>query len=133
VADNSGWVAVGTDHDTAAFAVTTIRGWWQQVGCHRYPHSRRLLISADGGGSNSYRSRTWKVELEKLTAQTGLEITVCHLPPGTSKWNKIEKAVRAYLDELAGTTVDQPRGRGQDDRCDHDPARADGPRRTRPG
>jgi len=97
VADNSGWVSVGTDHDTAAFAVATIRRWWAQVSCHRYPHSRRLLISADGGGSNSYRNRAWRVELGRLAAEAGLEITVCHLPPGTSKWSKIEHRLFAHI------------------------------------
>ena len=97
LADNSGWVGVGVDHDTAAFAVATIRGWWQRVGRDRYPHSRRLLISADGGGSNSSRSRTWKAELAGLAAETGLEITVCHLPPGTSKWNNIEHRLFCHI------------------------------------
>ena len=97
VGDNSGWVSVGVDHDTAAFAVATIRNWWQHVGRHRYPNSGRLLISADGGGSNSSRSRTWKAELAKLAAETGLEITVCHLPPGTSKWNKIEHRLFSHI------------------------------------
>jgi hypothetical protein len=87
---NTGWVSVGTDHDTSAFAVATLRTWWQATGAHRYPDARRLLICADGGGSNGYRIRAWKIELAKLAAETGLQITVCHLPPGTSKWNKIE-------------------------------------------
>jgi hypothetical protein len=87
---NTGWVSVGTDHDTAAFAVETIRRWWQATGSASYPHASRLLITADGGGSNGYRTRLWKTELAALAAQTGLTITVCHLPPGTSKWNKIE-------------------------------------------
>jgi len=97
VADDSGWVAVGVDHDTAAFAVATIGGWRSHVGRDRYPHSRRLLISADGGGSNSSRSRTWKAELATLAAQTGLQITVCHLPPGTSKWNEIEHRLFSHV------------------------------------
>ena len=84
----AGWVSVGTDHDTAAFAVATIRRWWQSVGADSYPTASRLLITADGGGSNGYRTRLWKTELAALAAETGLEITVCHLPPGTSKWNK---------------------------------------------
>jgi Rhodopirellula transposase DDE domain len=83
-------VTVGTDHDTSAFAVQTLRRWWDTVGRHRYPHANQLLICADGGGSNGYRIRAWKIELAKLAADTGLQITVCHLPPGTSKWNKIE-------------------------------------------
>ena len=90
VAANSGWVSVGADHDTSAFAVETLRRWWSTVGAHRYAASDRLLICADGGGSNGYRVRAWKVELARLAAETGLTITVCHLPPGTSKWNKIE-------------------------------------------
>ena len=87
---DSGWVSVGADHDTAAFAVATIRRWWQSVGSARYPRASQLLITADAGGSNGYRTRLWKVELAALAAETGLEITVCHFPPGTSKWNKIE-------------------------------------------
>ena len=90
VAANTGWVSVGTDHDTAAFAAQTIRTWWEQVGQPAYPHATRLLISADGGGSNGSRVRLWKVELAKLAIDTGLRITIGHLPPGTSKWNKIE-------------------------------------------
>ena len=87
---NTGWVSVGTDHDTSAFAVATLRTWWNTIGKARYPDAGQLLICADGGGSNGYRVRAWKIELAKLAAETGLEITVCHLPPGTSKWNKIE-------------------------------------------
>jgi DDE family transposase len=90
VTANTGWVSVGADHDTSAFAVETLRRWWTTVGRHRYPTADRLLICADGGGSNGYRVRAWKVELASLAAETGLTITVCHLPPGTSKWNKIE-------------------------------------------
>ena len=88
--DNTGWVTVGTDHDTSAFAVATLRTWWQTVGHDRYPTADRLLICADGGGSNGSRVRAWKIELAAFAAQTGLHVTVCHLPPGTSKWNKIE-------------------------------------------
>jgi hypothetical protein len=87
---DAGWVSVGDDHDTAAFAVATIRRWWEQVGKVAYPETTRLLVTADAGGSNSYRSRLWKVELGKLAAETGLAITVCHFPPRTSKWNRIE-------------------------------------------
>jgi hypothetical protein len=90
VSANTGWVSVGTDHDTSAFAVQTLRSWWEAIGQHRHPAADRLLICADGGGSNGYRVRAWKIELAKLAAETGLRITVCHLPPGTSKWNKIE-------------------------------------------
>jgi Rhodopirellula transposase DDE domain len=90
IAANAGWVSVGTDHDTAAFAVQTIRTWWQKAGQPAYPAASRLLICADGGGSNGYRTRLWKTELARLAEETGLAITVCHFPPGTSKWNKIE-------------------------------------------
>jgi transposase len=87
---DAGWVSVGVDHDTSAFAVASIRRWWQARGATDYPGAHRLLITADAGGSNSYRYRLWKAELAALAAETGLEITVCHFPPGTSKWNKIE-------------------------------------------
>jgi hypothetical protein len=87
---NAGWVGVGVDHDTAAFAVQTLRRWWEQVGRAAYPRAERLLVTADAGGSNGYRVRAWKTELARLAAETGLQITVCHLPPGTSKWNRIE-------------------------------------------
>jgi hypothetical protein len=94
---NSGWVSVGIDHDTASFAVETLRRWWQGEGQATYAEARRLLICADGGGSNDYRSRLWKVELGRFTRETGLEVTVCHLPPGTSKWNKIEHRMFAHI------------------------------------
>jgi hypothetical protein len=87
---NAGWVGVGVDHDTAAFAVATLRRWWQQVGQRTYPAATRLLVCADAGGSNGYRVRAWKTELARLAAETGLQVSVCHLPPGTSKWNRIE-------------------------------------------
>ena len=87
---NEAWVSVGTDHDTAAFAVESIRRWWATMGAPLYPDATRLLVTADAGGSNGYRLRLWKLELQKLADETGLEIAVCHLPPGTSKWNKIE-------------------------------------------
>jgi Rhodopirellula transposase DDE domain len=90
VAANAGWVNVGTDHDTAAFAVESIRRWWNAAGRAAYPDARRLLITADAGGSNSYRTRAWKSELAALAVETGLAVTVCHFPPGTSKWNTIE-------------------------------------------
>jgi len=93
---DTGWVSVGTDHDTAAFAVATIRRWWQSAAA-AYPHASRLLITADGGGSNGYRTRLWKTELGALAAETGLRITVCHLPPGTSKWNKIEHRLFSHI------------------------------------
>ena len=97
VAGNAGWVNVGTDHDTAAFAVATIRTWWGKAGQATYPDARRLLITADGGGSNGYRTRLWKVELAGLAEETGLAVTVCHLPPGTSKWNKIEHRLFSHI------------------------------------
>ena len=87
---NAGWVSVGTDHDTAAFAVATLRHWWEQAGRVAYPPAERLLITADAGGSNGYRIRAWKTELARFAAETGLAVTVWHFPPGTSKWNKIE-------------------------------------------
>ena len=87
---NLGWVSVGIDHDTAAFAVATIRRWWQKLGQPLYPRARELLITADGGGSNGSRSRLWKVSLQTLADELGVRIQVCHFPPGTSKWNKIE-------------------------------------------
>jgi hypothetical protein len=90
VSANAGWVSVGTDHDTSAFAVQTLRRWWDTIGKDRYPDADRLLICADGGGSNGSRVRAWKIELAKFAAGAGLQLTVCHLPPGTSKWNKIE-------------------------------------------
>jgi hypothetical protein len=90
LAANTGWVNVGVDHDTAAFAVESIRRWWNNVGAAAYPAATRLLITADAGGSNSHRTRAWKTELAELAAQTGLAVTVCHFPPATSKWNKIE-------------------------------------------
>ena len=94
---NTGWVSVGTDHDTAAFAVASIRRWWQSCGARAYPHARRLLITADAGGSNGYRTKAWKTELAALAAEAGLPITVCHLPPGTSKWNKIEHRLFSHI------------------------------------
>ena len=90
LAANAGWVSVGIDHDTAAFAVASIRRWWERAGRPRYPQARRLLITADGGGSNGSRLRLWKWELQRLADATGLAITVCHFPPGTSKWNRVE-------------------------------------------
>lgn len=90
VVRNEAWVSVGTDHDTAAFAVAGIRGWWETMGRDVYPTSKKVFITADGGGSNGSRNRLWKVELQKFADETGLEVTVSHFPPGTSKWNKIE-------------------------------------------
>jgi transposase len=94
---NTGWVNVGVDHDTSVFAVESIRRWWQARGRRDYPQASRLLITADAGGSNGYRYRVWKSELATLAAQTGLAITVCHFPPGTSKWNKIEHRLFAHI------------------------------------
>jgi transposase len=96
---NRGWVNVGIDHDTAAFAVESIRQWWHQEGKQRYPDAKRLLISADGGGSNGSKVRLWKWELQQLADELGLAITVCHLPPGTSKWNKIEHRLFAWISQ----------------------------------
>jgi len=97
IAANAAWVSVGRDHDTAAFAVTTLRRWWHAMGQPLYPNAGRLLICADGGGSNGSRVRLWKVELAAFAAETGLKITVCHLPPGTSKWNKIEHRLFSHI------------------------------------
>ncbi|MGA5499483.1 ISAzo13 family transposase [Streptomyces cinereoruber] len=97
LAANTGWVNVGTDHDTAAFAVESIRRWWHDQGRTDYPQASRLLITADAGGSNGYRTRAWKLHLARLAAETGLVITVCHLPPGTSKWNKIERRLFSHI------------------------------------
>lgn len=94
---NNGWISVGIDHDTAAFAVAAIGRWWQKMGYPAYSKSSDLLITADSGGSNSSRSRLWKVELQKMANRTGLTITVCHFPPGTSKWNKIEHRMFSFI------------------------------------
>jgi DNA-binding phage protein len=99
ITHNLGWVNVGIDHDTATFAVESIRRWWYSMGQPLYPEARQLLIAADGGGSNGYRLRLWKVELQKLADETGLSIAVCHLPPGTSKWNKIEHRLFSYISQ----------------------------------
>ncbi|MBF0470196.1 MAG: ISAzo13 family transposase [Gammaproteobacteria bacterium] len=94
---NIGWVSVGIDHDTAEFAVESIRRWWFKMGVARYPDARELLVTADGGGSNGYRVRLWKVALQKLSDEIGLTIQVCHFPPGTSKWNKIEHRMFSFI------------------------------------
>jgi DDE family transposase len=99
LAANAGWVNVGIDHDTAAFAVESIRRWWTQAGQARYPQAHRLLITADGGGSNGSRVRLWKCALQRLADETGVAITVCHFPPGTSKWNKIEHRLFAFISQ----------------------------------
>jgi hypothetical protein len=97
IGDNTGWVSVGVDHDTASFAVNAIRRWWQDMGRERYPKATSLTITADCGGSNGHRLRLWKLELQKLADELGLAITVCHLPPGTSKWNKIEHRLFSFI------------------------------------
>ncbi len=97
IASDEGWVTVGIDHDTAQFAVNSIRSWWQHLGQERYPDATALTITADCGGSNGNRTRLWKVELQKLADETGFEIEVCHFPPGTSKWNKIEHRLFSYI------------------------------------
>ena len=95
--ENEAWISVGLSHDTGEFAVQTIRTWWKEMGAPRYPHGNSLLITADGGGSNGYRLRLWKVELQALVNELGFPITVCHLPPGTSKWNKIEHRLFSFI------------------------------------
>lgn len=97
VGADAGFVSVGIDHDTASFAVNAVRTWWQRVGRARYPKARRLMLTADGGGSNGYRLRAWKVELARLAAEIGLDITVCHFPPGTSKWNRVEHRLFSFI------------------------------------
>lgn len=94
---NSGFVNVGTDHDTGAFAVASIRGWWRHEGRRLYPRAQQLLITADGGGSNGYRLRLWKIELQKFADETRLSLMVCHFPPGTSKWNKVEHRLFSFI------------------------------------
>ena len=96
---NAGWVSVGVDHDTAEFAVESIRRWWRWMGRSSYPKATRLLITADSGGSNGARVRLWKWELQQLADETGLEIAVCHFPPGTSKWNKIEHRLFSFISQ----------------------------------
>jgi len=97
VAGHQGWVSVGTDHDTAEFAMETIRRWWYQMGSRAYPEAQELLILADGGGSNGSRTRLWKVALQRLADETGMAVSVCHFPPGTSKWNKIEHRMFCHI------------------------------------
>jgi hypothetical protein len=94
---NEGWVSVGIDHDTAQFAVNSIRRWWQEMGQQRFPRARELLITADGGGSNGNRNRLWKVSLQELADELGMKLWVCHFPPGTSKWNKIEHRLFSFI------------------------------------
>ena len=94
---NEGWMSVGDDHDTGAFAVNAIRRWWEEMGAGRYPKARRLMVTADAGGSNGYRNRLWRRALATLAEETGLQITVCHYPPGTSKWNKVEHRLFSFI------------------------------------
>ena len=134
IANNEGWVNVGDNADTAEFAVNSIRRWWDQMGRTRFPNADRLLITADGGGSNGYRLRAWKTHLAALAAETGLRITVCHYPPGTSKWNRIEhrmfsfitinwrgkplQTLRTVIELISATTTNT----GLTIHADHDPA-----------
>ena len=97
IGDNSAWVSVGVDHDTPVFAVNSIGAWWRKMGQERYPEAKELLVTADSGGSNSARSRVWKAELQRLADATGLSISVCHFPPGTSKWNKVEHRLFSHI------------------------------------
>jgi hypothetical protein len=97
VTSNEGWVSVGIDHDTAHFAVASIKQWWQEMGMRRFPRAEELTITADGGGSNSHRNRLWKVALQGLANDLGLKLRVCHFPPGTSKWNKIEHRLFCHI------------------------------------
>ena len=94
---DEGWVSVGDDHDTSTFAVNAVVDWWTTMGRARYPDATRLLVTANSGGSNSSRGRLWKLELARLAEQTGLEITVCHYPPGTSKWNRVEHRLFSFM------------------------------------
>lgn len=97
VTNNQGWVSVGIDHDTAYFAAASIRRWWEEMGIRRFPRAEEVLITADGGGSNSHRSRLWKVALQGLADEIGMRLTVCHFPPGTSKWNKVEHRLFCFI------------------------------------
>jgi hypothetical protein len=97
LAHNQGWVSVGTDHDTAEFAAQTLSNWWERMGEAAYPNASQLLVTADAGGSNAAQSRLWKVALQRLADRTGLSISVCHFPPGTSKWNKIEHRMFCHI------------------------------------
>ncbi len=97
LANDEGWVSVGESADTSEFAVNSIHTWWHHMGSARYPGATRLLITADAGGSNGYRLRAWKLHLAKLAQELGLEVTVCHYPPGTSKWNRIEHRMFSFI------------------------------------
>ena len=97
LASNEGWVSVGIDHDTARFATTSVRRWWQEMGARRFPRATKLMVTADGGGSNGSRNRLWKIALQSLADELGLRLEVCHFPPGTSKWNKIEHRLFSFI------------------------------------
>ena len=97
LAHNEGWVSVGIDHDTARFAVASIGRWWREMGCPAYPRATQLMITADGGGSNGSRNRLWKLALQDLASDLGMSLRVCHFPPGTSKWNKIEHRLFCFI------------------------------------
>ena len=97
ILNNQGWVSVGIDHDTAQFAVNSIRRWWRRMGHRRFPRAKQLLVTADGGGSNSHRSRLWRRSLQELATELDMELHVCHFPPGTSKWNKIEHRLFSFI------------------------------------
>ena len=97
LASNEGWVSVGIDHDTAEFATASIRRWWQEMGAARFPKATKLMVTADGGGSNSSRNRLWKLSLQSLADELGLHLQICHFPPGTSKWNKIEHRLFCFI------------------------------------
>jgi hypothetical protein len=99
VGRNEGWVSVGVDHDTSAFAVASIRSWWRSMGKLAYPDAHELYVVADAGGSNGYRARLWKAELQKFADDTGLELSVSHMPPGTSKWNKVEHRLFSHISQ----------------------------------
>ena len=99
LATNDGWVSVGIDHDTARFACETLRRWWREMGAPAYPAAKGLLVTADGGGSNGPRCRLWKVALQDLADEIGLRISVCHFPPGTSKWNRIEHRMFCHISQ----------------------------------
>ena len=97
LASNEGWVSVGINHDTAQFAAASLKYWWREMGHRRFPRARELMITADGGGSNGHRNRLWKISLQKFANETGLTVHVCHFPPGTSKWNKIEHRLFCHI------------------------------------
>jgi Rhodopirellula transposase DDE domain len=129
---DQGWVQVGIDHDTAQFAVNSIRSWWRQLGSGRYPEAKRLTITADCGGSNGNRTRLWRTELQALADETGLEIQVLHFPFGTSKWNKIEHRLFSFITiNLARQAAQLARDDHQPDRRHHHPQRPQGLRPPR--